>query len=38
MEKRKNITVYCASSATLSQDFFEAAKELAKLMAARELG
>ena len=38
MEKRKNITVYCASSATISQDFFEAAKELAILMAAREIG
>ena len=38
MEKRKNITVYCAASATISQDFFEAAKELANLMAAREIG
>lgn len=34
MKERKNITVYCASSATISQDFFDATKELALLMAA----
>ncbi len=37
MEKRKNITVYCASSPAISRDFFDAAEELACLMAERKM-